>query len=183
MPETGVTTFLLDDKIDTGALLLQEKTEVGKDETTGELYRRLQKMGSKLAVQTLDELESLTLTPTPQVVDSEWKAPKINREHQFLPLELPALNWYNAYRGMSPFPGFLTRIKLEQIIEFKILKCNYLDNKFNTNPRHRIEGNRWWIEGVEGALELEAIQWPGKRPMSVVEFLRGLSLQGFYEIV
>ena len=183
MPETGVTTFLLDDKIDTGALLLQEKTEVGKDETTGELYLRLQKMGSKLAVQTLDGLESHTLTPTPQVVDSEWKAPKINREHQFLPLELPALNWYNAYRGMSPFPGFLTRIKLEQIIEFKILKCNYLDNKFNANPRHRIEGNRWWIEGAEGALELEAIQWPGKRPMSVVEFLRGLSLQGFYEIV
>jgi methionyl-tRNA formyltransferase len=183
LTETGVTTFLLDDKIDTGALLLQEKTEVGKDETTGELYLRLQKIGSKLAVQTLDGLASQSVKPTPQRSDSAWRAPKITREHQFLPLDLPALNWYNAYRSMTPFPGFLTRINLEQVIEFKILKCNYIDKKFNENPRHRIEGNRWWIEGAQGALELESIQWPGKRPMSVVEFLRGAPLQGYYEIV
>ena len=183
LPETGVTTFLLDDKIDTGALLLQEKTEVGKDETTGELYLRLQKIGSKLAVQTLDGLASQSVKPTPQGNDSAWRAPKITREHQFLPLDLPALNWYNAYRSMTPFPGFLARINLEQVIEFKILKCNYIDKEFNTNPRHRIEGNRWWIEGAQGALELESIQWPGKRPMSVVEFLRGAPLQGYYEIV
>jgi methionyl-tRNA formyltransferase len=178
-----VTTFLLDDKIDTGALLLQEKTEVGKDETTGELYLRLQKIGSKLAVQTLDGLASQSVKPTPQRSDSAWRAPKITREHQFLPLDLPALNWYNAYRSMTPFPGFLTRINLEQVIEFKILKCNYIDKEFNENPGHRIEGNRWWIEGAQGALELESIQWPGKRPMSVVEFLRGAPLQGYYEIV
>ena len=183
LTETGVTTFLLDDKIDTGALLLQEKTEVGKDETTGELYLRLQKIGSKLAVQTLDGLASQSVKPTPQGNDSAWRAPKITREHQFLPLDLPALNWYNAYRSMTPFPGFLARINLEQVIEFKILKCNYIDKEFNTNPRHRIEGNRWWIEGAQGALELESIQWPGKRPMSVVEFLRGAPLQGYYEIV
>jgi methionyl-tRNA formyltransferase len=183
LPETGVTTFLLDDKIDTGALLLQEKTEVGKDETTGELYLRLQKIGSKLAVQTLDGLVAQSVKPTPQGNDSAWRAPKITREHQFLPLDLPALNWYNAYRSMTPFPGFLARINLEQVIEFKILKCNYIDKEFNINPRHRIEGNRWWIEGARGALELESIQWPGKRPMSVVEFLRGAPLQGYYEIV
>lgn len=181
--ETGVTTFLLDDKIDTGALLLQEKTEVGKDETTGELYLRLQKVGSKLAVHTLDGLAAKKIKPIPQGENSSWVAPKINREDQFLPVHLSALNWYNAFRGMSPFPGFLARIKTSQIIEFKILKCNYIDNKFNTHPRHRIEGNSWWIEGADGALELEAIQWPGKRPMQVVEFLRGLPLQGFYEIV
>lgn len=183
LPETGVTTFLLDDKIDTGALLLQEKTEVGKDETTGDLYLRLQKMGSKLAVRTLDGLASHGIKPIPQDGDSAWPAPKITREHQFLPIHLPALNWYNAYRGMTPFPGFLTRIKLDQVIEFKILNCSYINKEINNIPRHRIEGTRWWIEGVQGALELEALQWPGKRPMSVVEFLRGLPLQGFYEIV
>lgn len=182
-PVTGVTTFLLDDQIDTGALLLQEKTDVGKDETTGELYLRLQKMGGKLAVRTLEGLASLSVKPAPQDGESAWTAPKIKREQQFLPLNLPALNWYNAYRGMTPFPGFLTHINLDQIIEFKILKCIYLNSNINIKPRHRIEDNRWWIEGVEGALELEAIQWPGKRPMRVVDFLRGMPLQGYYEIV
>ncbi len=181
--ETGVTTFLLDDKIDTGGILLQEKTTIGKDETTGDLYLRLQKMGSELAVQTLNGLQAHLLHPKTQPVDSAWSAPKIHREHQFLPVHLSAAAWYNAYRGMTPFPGFLSRIKINDIIEFKILKCNYLHKKFTNEARHRIEGDRWWIEGPDGALELESIQWPGKRPMQVAELLRGLPLQGFYEIV
>ena len=181
--ETGVTTFLLDDKIDTGGILLQEKTSIEKDETTGDLYLRLQKMGSKLAVETLDGLQSQQLHPIPQPENSAWPAPKIKREDQFLPVDLTTSAWYNAYRGMSPSPGFLTRIVLSEIIEFKILKCNYIHNNFNTKPQHKIVDHRWWIEGPNGSLELESIQWPGKRPMHVAELLRGLPLQGFYEIV
>lgn len=181
--ETGVTSFLLNEEIDTGAILLQEKTPIGPDENTGNLYERLQKMGAELAVKTLDGLETNALIPVPQEEKTSSDAPKIKRPHQFLPWHRPVSEWYNAFRGMSPFPGALASIKIDQIIEFKIIKCVYITNRYNTIPRHSLKEGRWFIEGPEGALELLEIQWPGKKPLAVDAFLRGQPLSGFYEIV
>jgi methionyl-tRNA formyltransferase len=180
---TGVTTFLLDDKIDTGALLLQAETAIYPDETTGELYARLQKMGAALALETLDRLEDQKITPVPQTAVPRFEAPKITRSHQFLPANASAIERYRAFRAMTPFPGSLSRIKTEEIIEFKILECSYLNNYNKDKTGHYVEDGRWHVAGPDGALELLRIQWPGKRPMPVPEFLRGTPLKGFYEIV
>jgi methionyl-tRNA formyltransferase len=183
VPKTGVTTFLLDDKIDTGALLLQAETAISPDETTGELYARLQKMGAALALETLDGLEGKKITPTPQAAEPRFDAPKITRAHQFLPLNANALEQFRAYRAMTPFPGYLSRIKINEPIEFKIIKCVYINNIIKEIRGHYIAEGRWFVAGPSGALELHEIQWPGKRPMQVPEFLRGTPLSGFYEIV
>ena len=180
---TGVTTFLLDDKIDTGALLLQAETEISTDETTGELYARLQEMGAALALETLDGLEDKKITPTPQATEPRFDAPKITRAHQFLPVTATALEQFRAYRAMTPFPGSLCSIKVNESIEFKILECVYLNNYKNKKQGHYVADGRWFVAGPDGALELLEIQWPGKRPMRVAEFLRGTPLKGFYEIV
>jgi methionyl-tRNA formyltransferase len=181
--KTGVTTFLLDDKIDTGALLLQTETAISQDETTGELYERLQKMGAKLALMTLDGLEDQKIIPAPQTREPLYDAPKITREHQFIPAKANALEQYRAFRSMTPFPGSLCRILIDEVVEFKIVKCNYL-NSYNKDVNgHCIASDRWFVAGPNGALELLELQWPGKRAMSVKDFLRGTHLKGYYEIV
>jgi methionyl-tRNA formyltransferase len=181
--KTGVTTFLLDDKIDTGAVLLQTETAISQDETTGELYERLQKMGAKLALMTLDGLEDQKIIPAPQTREPLYDAPKITREHQFIPAKANALEQYRAFRSMTPFPGSLCRILIDEVIEFKIVKCNYLNSYNKEIIGHCIASDRWFVAGPNGALELLELQWPGKRAMSVKDFLRGTHLKGYYEIV
>jgi methionyl-tRNA formyltransferase len=163
--------------------LLQTETAISQDETTGELYERLQKMGAKLALMTLDGLEDQKIIPAPQTREPLYDAPKITREHQFIPAKANALEQYRAFRSMTPFPGSLCRILIDEVIEFKIVKCNYLNSYNKEIIGHCIASDRWFVAGPNGALELLELQWPGKRAMSVKDFLRGTHLKGYYEIV
>ncbi len=113
--ETGLTTFLLDDKIDTGRILMQERTEISDNDTAGTLHDRLMIMGSKLIVNTIDRLVKNEITPIDQTYladDSDIrKAPKISKDDC-------RINWYNNsitirnyVRGLSPYPAAMTILK------------------------------------------------------------------------
>ncbi len=113
--ETGVTTFKLQQEIDTGDILLQETLPIGEDETAGELHERMKEFGAKLLVETVRKLAEGSLKESPQSTLSEGDhqtmlkpAPKIHTETCRINWSLPVENVYNLVRGLSPYPGAFT---------------------------------------------------------------------------
>lgn len=101
--ETGITTFQMDPGMDTGALLLQEATAIGPQETAGELSARLSKLGAKVLLETLARPDSIT--PTPQDHTAATLAPRLKKEDGWLRLGEPARELVNRVRGCNPWPG------------------------------------------------------------------------------
>jgi methionyl-tRNA formyltransferase len=101
--ETGITTFQMDPGMDTGAMLLQEATPIGPDETAGELAARLSPLGATLLLRTLDQLD--TIVPTPQDHAAATLAPRLKKEDGWLRLSEAALALANRVRGCNPWPG------------------------------------------------------------------------------
>ena len=105
--ETGLTTFLLDGRIDAGSILLQRPVAVGPDETAGELELRLRTMGADLVLETVDRLER-GIDPRPQDEAAVTRARKLGREDGRLDWALSAERLRNQVRGMNPVPGAFT---------------------------------------------------------------------------
>jgi methionyl-tRNA formyltransferase len=101
--ETGITTFQMEPGMDTGAILLQERTPIGAEETAGELAARLAPMGARLLLDTLAQLDSLT--PAPQDHAQATLAPRLKKEDGWLRLSQPARDLANRVRGCNPWPG------------------------------------------------------------------------------
>ncbi len=183
--ETGVTTFLIDEKIDTGNILLQERAEIGDNETTGELYNRLMHLGSPLVVQTIDGLLEGSITPQPQDESAEKKeAPKLFREHQIVDVTKSALEMHNLIRGLNPFPSALLQLKLDdEVFEVKVSDSKFSDSDKSDKPRLSWGDDYIAISHFDGAVKVGEIQWPGKRKMSVRDFKNGFSNYDSLEIV
>ncbi len=103
--ETGVTTFLIDEGLDTGKVLLKRSTPIGKDETAGELHDRLAQIGASLVLETLAGIEKGTVHPIPQDEAGASLAPKLSREDGRIDWTRPAQAIHNQVRGMNPWPG------------------------------------------------------------------------------
>ncbi len=101
--ETGITTFQMDPGMDTGDILLSEKTPIGPDETAGELAARLAPLGASVLLETLARLDSIT--PTPQDHTAATLAPRLKKEDGWLRLDTPARDLVNRVRGCNPWPG------------------------------------------------------------------------------
>lgn len=172
--ETGITTFLLDDKIDTGSMLLQEKVSIGPDENVGELHDDLMRLGAKLALDTIRRLASSTLSPKPQDNSLATPAPKIFPDDCKIDLSKPAEVVHNQIRGLSPHPASFTflpngeRIKVYKacIAEEALLAGTY---KMSDDKK------RLFVGTATMAIELLEIQREGKKRMTAEEFLRGAS--------
>ena len=106
--ETGVTTFLLNRRVDAGDILLQERAAIGRDETAGELEARLAEDGARLLVRSLDGLEEGRLRPRPQPGTGVSRAPKLTREDGRIDWGWPAERVRNRVRGANPVPGAFT---------------------------------------------------------------------------
>jgi methionyl-tRNA formyltransferase len=103
--ETGVTTMLLDEGLDTGPILLSRSTPIGSEETAGSLQERLALLGAPLLVETLDRLESGSLVPTPQDPSRASLAPLIRKEDGRIDWSHAALDVARRVRGFDPWPG------------------------------------------------------------------------------
>src|SRR4030095_1750716 len=104
---TGITTFQMDEGMDTGAMLRSAPVTIGPEETAGELAARLSVLGAEVLVDTLDELD--TLTPQPQRHEDATLAPRLKRTDGHLDWSRPARELINRIRGCNPWPGALTR--------------------------------------------------------------------------
>lgn len=176
---TGVTSFFINDKIDTGALLLQRCLGVGPLETAGELHDRLMVLGAETVVETAELLGLGQIEPKPQPEGDNWPAaPKIFREHLALdPAKGPEVNLRHIL-GMSPYPGAFLRIGSVEPFDLKILRARPAP-EIAGEAVSRIYGLKgtiyWTMPG--GTLILEEVQAPGKRPMTAGEWWRGMQTE------
>ena len=108
--ETGITTMLMDEGMDTGAMLLQEAIPITADDTAGTLSPRLAELGGRLLVETITRLKAGTLVPRPQDPSQATMAPLLKKEDGAIDWALPAVALANRVRGLSPWPGAYTTV-------------------------------------------------------------------------
>jgi len=177
--KTGVTTFFIDDKIDTGAILLQDVLETAPDETAGELHDRLMHLGAALAVQTVKLIAAGKAVPRPQqeAVDIN-PAPKLNKDTCRIRWTQPRKQVYNLIRGLSPYPAAWTVLQNGQdSVELKIYSARPVVAQHKLKPGKIVtDGGEMKVAVQDGYLELLEIQLAGKRRLSVKEVLNGLKL-------
>lgn len=174
--ETGVTTFKLQQEIDTGNILLQEKMPIGENETAGEVHDRMKLLGADLLVKTVKGIADGTLNETPQssvASESELKhAPKIFTETCKIDWSKPVQDVHNLIRGLSPFPGAFTYLDNKMVKVFRAHKENI---KSTTSPGTFESDKKTFLKFAcsDGFIFLDEIQLEGKKKLSIQDFLRG----------
>jgi methionyl-tRNA formyltransferase len=184
--ETGVTTMYMDVGMDTGDMILKEKVEIGEDETTGELWDRLSKIGGKLLVETLKQIEEGT-APREKQGKEFTMAPMLNKEMSKINWdEQTAQNIKNLVRGLNPIMGAYTFLDEKKIKFWKvdiakqdeIIADNIEILKNGTvilsNPKEGL-----FIKTKDGILKVLEIQGENAKRMSIGDFLRGNSIEEF----
>jgi methionyl-tRNA formyltransferase len=175
--ETGVTTFFIDDKIDTGAVIMRDKIGIDPMEDTGSLHNKLMDLGKKTVVKTLRLIENKTVTTQPQLESSELKtAHKLNKDNCKINWNADGQTIFNQIRGLSPFPTAWTWIQdgSENPISMKIF-----ESKFNAEKHQEKIGKVICDKKTikicvnDGYLEILSLQLPGKKRMKAHEFLNG----------
>jgi methionyl-tRNA formyltransferase len=183
--ETGLTTFLIDEKIDTGNILLQQSIAIGDQENAGELHDRLMKAGSDLVLQTVEGLAKGNLEPKSQdslvTAGGELKkAPKIFKEDCRINWEQDGMQIFNLIRGLSPFPGAFTYLHRDQgdPVLCKIFAATFRKEKHNYPPGIIQSDGKSLLEvSVQGGwIQVKSFQQEGKRRLEIKDFLAGVSL-------
>ncbi|WP_395092430.1 methionyl-tRNA formyltransferase [Vaginella massiliensis] len=171
--ETGVTTFLIDEKIDTGKMLLKQSIEIDEHENAGTIHDRLMEIGKQLVVKTLDGLENDTLQAMPQNEIEELKpAPKIFKEDCKINWKQSIEAIHNQIRGLSPYPAAWTKINGKSA---KILKGKISTETILGEPYHlQYNKNQLFVLLPDGVYEIEEIQPEGKKRMLAKDFINGL---------
>ena len=117
--ETGVTTFFIQEEIDTGDLIFQEKMSIGKDESVGEVHDRMMVLGAQTVVKTVEAIASGNMTTQPQDHQQASPAPKLTAENTRIDFDQPAKTVHDFIRGLNPYPTAWTSLANEK---WKILK-------------------------------------------------------------
>ncbi len=176
--ESGVTTFLIDEKIDTGNILLKEKVEILPNDNAGVLHDKLAETGKKLIIETLNRLENNSIQPQPQENQAELKpAPKIFKEDCKIEWSEPIEKIHNKIRGLSPYPAAWTNFMKDKESKFvKIYKGHFERNSDSNENSGEIsfEQNLIKIALSDGHYFIEELQPEGKKRMSSKEFINGL---------
>lgn len=176
--ESGVTTFFLEESVDTGNIIFQERVSVGPDETAGELHDKLMEVGAELVVKTVAAIQAGQVNPLRQKMDGVLKkAPKIRKEDCKIDWDNDVLKIYNFIRGLSPYPGAFTEIKPAdgEISMMKIFKATPEISEAETEPgQYDTDGRNFFrISGKNGYILVTELQIPGRKVMQTGDFLRG----------
>ena len=176
--KTGVTTFFIDDKIDTGAMILSKETTIGTNESAGELHDRLMQLGSEAVIETLHLIEEGKATTTVQTENPNVKtAYKLNKDNCKIDWTQSGITIFNLIRGLSPYPAAWTYIKDgENEWNVKIYAASF-EEKEQTDAIGKISTTKKeiFITTKDGVLKIISLQFPGKKRMLAHELLNGIS--------
>jgi methionyl-tRNA formyltransferase len=179
---TGVTTFFLDEAIDTGKIIFTEETEIAMSETAGELHDRLKTMGAELVVKTLEAIESGSVQGISQgaLTDPKnalRKAPKIKTEDCRFDWDNPVVTIYNRIRGLSPHPGAhaVLRTKSGEDLLLKIFRAESEPAETLMEPGEYVTDGKTFLKvaAKDGFVSLRELQLTGHRVMAIADFLNG----------
>jgi len=173
--ESGVTTFFLNDNVDTGSLLLQERVPIGLDDTAGDLHDSLSVAGAEIVLQTVRLIELGNVQPNLQDDSLACPAPKIFKKDCRIDWTRPSQQIHNFVRGLSPHPsawtthmGKLIKVFRTRIIESQSTQAGIVLNRTQ---------NTLEVGTGSGAVSLLEIQQEGKRRLGIEEFLRGYPIE------
>jgi methionyl-tRNA formyltransferase len=176
--KTGVTTFFIDDKIDTGAIILSKELAISESENAGELHDRLMVLGCKAVLETLDKIAEEKVATTIQQDSADIKtAYKLDRENCKIDFTKNVTEIYNLIRGLSPYPSAWCNFKDgEQEFSIKIY-----DTKQEVVVHDYTIGNiiatkkEMKIAVLGGFIHVLSLQFPGKKKMATHELLNGVT--------
>ena len=176
--ETGVTTFLLNHKIDEGNILLQEHTPIHDNDTAETLHDRLATIGSRLVVETLDGMEAGGITPRPQVGEP-CPAPKIFKEDCRIDFRRTAAEVERFVRGLSPYPAATMTLRKPQgdEVSFKVYSVKPAIGRKSGEKTLESDGKKVLkIATADCFVEILELQMAGKKKNSIEDFLRGTNV-------
>jgi len=179
--KTGVTTFFIDEKIDTGAIILQEEIDIEPDETVGSLHDKLMDLGSALVLKTVKRIENGTVSTVVQLKSEHLKtAYKLNKDNCKIDWKLSLDAIFNKIRGLNPFPGAWCDLKNgENELTIKLFGVGKELQQHTFEPGKVItDKNSLKVAVKEGFISIHEIQLPGKRKMDIKSLLNGFQ---FYE--
>ena len=173
--ETGVTTMLMDEGMDTGDILLSSKTEITLNDTAGSLHDRLADLGADLLIQTLKTIETKGLNPTPQDHARATFAPLLKKKDGHLNWQMPAASLDTFIRGMTPWPGAFT---FHMDKRLKIFKAGPIPMEVDELPGTVIKGfpDELRVSTGKGALLVLEIQGASGKRLLTKDFLRGYNI-------
>jgi len=171
--ETGITTMLMDEGMDTGAMLLQEAVPITPDDTTGTLSPRLAEIGGGLLVETIARLKAGTLVPRPQDTSQATLAPLLTKEDGAIDWALPATALANRVRGLSPWPGTYTPVASGD--RWTIWRALALPGPMTKPPGMvvAVTNEAIHVATGDGILAVMELQPANSRRMAVSQYLAG----------
>jgi len=180
--ETGVTTFFLQQDIDTGDILLQEKIDIAPDECVGSVHDRLMELGGKMVIRTVDAILDRTVKACPQEMvipkDSELKkAPKLFKDNTRVDWNSDCVRIHNFIRGLSPFPTAWSELKdqKDELFSVKIFEAGYELIVHDKDPGALVTDGKKELKVAvkDGFIVLKRFQLAGRKALNTDEFLRG----------
>lgn len=176
--KTGVTTFFIDDKIDTGAMILSSETEIDPNENAGQLHDRLMDLGSNTVIETLGLIEKEQVKTTIQTENADIKtAYKLNKENCKIDWSKSASEINNLIRGLSPYPAswcFFT--DKDQEWNVKIYESKIISETHRYTIGTIVSSKKELKIAVkDGFIQILNLQFPGKKKMTTAELLNGIS--------
>lgn len=176
LPTTGVSTFFIDDKIDTGAVILQKEIPILKEDNLSTLYQKLMELGCEVVHKTLQLLQDGNVTTQVQEESENLlPAPKLTKDNTKINWNASAKQIQNLVRGLNPFPVAYTYLKEEELeLLVKVYQVSVIEDENWLLPgEFKIENKKWLVGTNDGLLELQEIQLPGKKRMQVKDLLNG----------
>jgi methionyl-tRNA formyltransferase len=175
--ESGVTTFFLDEKVDTGKIIMQESCEITEEDDAGTLHDKLAELGAKTVMSTVNLIEMTNGNVQTVNQDSSLasKAPKISKEFCRINWDKTSKVNFNFIRGLSPYPGAYTFRNRKMI---KIFKTRMDGGNSGTKPGEvKTDQNKLYLACSDSWLEILELQEEGKKRLAVQEFLKGHKIE------
>lgn len=172
--ESGVTTIVMNEGLDTGPILLQWSEPIQPADTAGTLSARLAELGAQALVQTVAGLERGNIQPSPQDEAEASFAPLLKKEEGRIDWSRPASEIFNRYRGLSPWPGAFTFLLGKRILLTELALAS--ESSTQNRPAgsvFRDEQGRIAVAAGQGSIELLRVKPEGKSVLSAAEFMRG----------
>jgi methionyl-tRNA formyltransferase len=184
---TGVTTFLIDDRVDTGNILMREEVHIFPFENAGDIHDRLMKHGARLVIRTVEGLSENKIKPQPQSLfikpgEILKPAPKIFPGDCIINWNNDPVTIHNLIRGLAPSPCASSVLRNDSsVLTFKIFESQPETIKHNMNPGEVITDGKHFmrIACKDGFISVGSLQLEGRKRMNTTEFLRGFKIKDY----
>ena len=173
--KTGVTIMQMEAGLDTGPMCLTAETAITPTTTAQELHDTLSQIGARLLVDVLEQLQAGKLSPTPQPDSGITYAKKIDKAEARIDFNQPAASVVCHIHGLSPFPGSWFELMVDgKPLRIKVLKAQIIEK---SGPAGQTLDDQLTIACADGAIKPLSLQRPGKGPMTLPDFLNGITIK------